>query len=287
MAADSKTTMERLSQYPWSAWGRMIVQIASLDLRRNMLSWRAGWIYFLAFAPAIPLSLNLVFGRHRYFNADFMSELMGGMVEIYYIRLGIFFGCLGIFLRLIRGEMVERSLHFYLLSPVRREVLLLGKFLSGAVSSVALFLTAITVDYFLTFGRYRAAGLDFIFHGPGMGQLAHYWLIAVLACLGYGSVFLLLSMFFRNPLPMAMLVMGWEAINPVLPSLLQRLSIASYLKHMMPVSVTAHGLFALFTVNTEPVPMGWAVLGVLVNVIVVVAYSCVRMRKLEIHYLSE
>jgi hypothetical protein len=46
--------------------------------------------------------------------------MCASIVQLYYIRLGVFFGCLGIFSRLIRGEMIERSLHFYLLSPVRR-----------------------------------------------------------------------------------------------------------------------------------------------------------------------
>jgi hypothetical protein len=34
--------------------------------------------------------------------------------------------------------MIERSLHFYLLSPVRREVLLLAKFAAGSISAVLL-----------------------------------------------------------------------------------------------------------------------------------------------------
>jgi hypothetical protein len=49
-----------------------------------------------------------------------IAEMCASIVQLYYIRLGVFFGCLGIFSRLIRGEMIERSLHFYLLSPVRR-----------------------------------------------------------------------------------------------------------------------------------------------------------------------
>ena len=69
-----------------------------------------------------------------------------------------------------------------------------------------------------------------------MGQLEAYLAIVVLACLGYGSVFLLLSMMFRNPTPAALLVFGWEAINPVMPSLLQKISVASYLRHLMPVT---------------------------------------------------
>ena len=103
---------------------------------------------------------------------------------------------------------------------------------------------------------FGAAGRDYVFNGPGLGQLEAYLAIIVLACLGYGAVFLLLSMMFRNPIPAAMLVLGWEAINPVLPSLLQRLSVAFYLRHLMPVEIGAQGLFALLTVKTEPVS-GW------------------------------
>lgn len=185
------------------------------------------------------------------------------------------------------GEMVERSLHFYLLSPVRREVLLLAKFAAGAISSLALFDAAVIADFALMYARYGAAGRDYIFNGPGLGQLGAYVLITTLACLGYGAVFLLLSMMFRNPAPAAMLVLGWEAINPVLPSLLQKLSVASYLRHLMPVSVPAEGIFALLTVETEPVP-GWAAcLGLLLLIAAVLSYSCYRIRSLEIRYTTE
>ena len=61
---------------------------------------------------------------------------------------------------------------------------------------------------------------------------------------------------FKNPTPGALLFLGWEAINPVLPSLLQKLSVASYLRHLMPVDIGAKGLIAVLTVETEPVA-GW------------------------------
>jgi hypothetical protein len=132
-----------------------------------------------------------------------------------------------------------------------------------------------------------ALGRDYLINGPGLDQLEAYVLIIVLACLGYGAVFLLLSMMFRNPTPAALLFLGWEAINPVLPSLLQKLSIASYLRHLMPVDIGAKGLFALLTVQTEPVS-GWiAILGLLVLIAVVLLYSCYRIRTLEIRYATE
>src|SRR6201998_3199661 len=121
-------------------------------------------------------------------------------MQFYYVRVGIFFGVLVIFSRLIRGEMIERSLHYYLLSPVRREVILLAKFFAGSVSSVVVFGTAVIADFILMYAGYGAAGQDYMLHGPGLGQIEAYLLIVVLACLGYGSIFLLLSLMFCNPI---------------------------------------------------------------------------------------
>lgn len=276
-----------LRQQPWALWWIQFRRFARIEIRRNLFTRRAWWIYFLAFIPAVLLLLHLVIDRHPDFNLSDDTAVLAGVVQLYYIRLGIFFGCLGIFSRLIRGEMVERSLHYYLLSPVRREVILLAKFFAGAVSAVALFGSAVLADFFLMYAGYGAAGRDYMVHGAGLGQIEAYLLIVVLACLGYGSVFLLLSLMFRNPMPSAMLLLGWEAINPVMPSLLQKFSVASYLRHLMPVSVPAEGIFALLTVETEPVAAWIAVLGLLGLIAAVLVYSCVRMRRLEIRYSTD
>jgi len=92
---------------------------------------------------------------------------------------------------------------------------------------------------------------------------------------------------FRNPTPAAMLVLGWEAINPVLPSLLQKLSVAAYLRHLMPLSIPGEGIFALLTVETEPVSAWAASIGLLILIAAVLAYSCYRIRTLEIRYTTE
>ena len=276
-----------VSSQPWSLWSTQANRVVRLELRRNLFSWRAAWIYFLAFAPTVIIALHVIIDRNVANQIAEDTDVLAGIMQFYYVRLAIFFGCLGIFSRLIRGEMVERSLHYYLLSPVRREVLLLGKFTAGSLSAIVLFGTAVLADFTLMYLRFGAAGYDFVFNGPGMGQLEAYLGITVLACLGYGSVFLLLSMLFKNPTPVAMLVMGWEAINPVLPSLLQKISVASYLRHLMPVKVPGEGIFALLTVSTEPVSPWVATFGVLLVTTAVVIVSCYRMRKLEIRYSTE
>ncbi len=272
---------------PWGLWWTQGRRLVRIEVRRNLFSWKATWIYFLAFVPAVIILIHLLIDTHPAFQLGEDTRVLAGVVEFYYIRLGMFFGCLGIFSRLIRGEMVERSLHFYLLAPVRREILLLAKFVAGSTSALLLFGTAILADFMLMYVGFGAAGKDYVFHGPGFGQLQAYLLIVVLACLGYGAVFLLLSMMFRNPMPAALLFLGWEAINPVMPALLQKISVASYLLHLMPVNVPGDGIFALLTVQTEPVPAWVAVLGLLILISVVLAYSCVRIRRLEIRYTTD
>ena len=59
----------------------------------------------------------------------------GGLI----LRTVVFFGCAWIFMNLFRGDIIDRSLHFYFLSPVRREVLVVGKYFSGLVTSIILF----------------------------------------------------------------------------------------------------------------------------------------------------
>lgn len=277
---------QRRSDVPWDLWWIQGRRLVAIEVRRNLFSWRAGWIYFLAFIPTVIILLHAILAIRHHPSISDDTNVLAGIIQLYYVRLAIFFCCLGIFSRLISGEMIERSLHFYLLAPVRREVLLLAKFTAGAITSLTLFVTAVAADFVLMYLP-SGAGRDYVFHGPGLGQLGAYLAITVLGCLGYGSVFLLLSMVFRNPTPAALLVLGWETINPVMPSLLQKISVASYLRHLMPIDIGAAGIFALLTVQTEAVP-GWAAaLGLLGLIAVVLCYSCYRMRTLEIRYATE
>jgi len=287
MTQTNSGSQDGISRQRWALWWLQAKRLIRIELRRNLFSWRASWIYFLAFIPTVIIAIHAAFGSYDLSSIGEDTQVLASIVQLYYVRLGVFFGCLGIFSRLIRGEMIERSLHFYLLSPVRREVLLLSKFVAGSVAALLLFVTATLADFALMYLPYGAGGRDYLINGPGLDQLEAYVLIIVLACLGYGAVFLLLSMMFRNPTPGALLFLGWEAINPVLPSLLQKLSVASYLRHLMPVDVGAKGFLALLTVETEPVS-GWvATFGLLLLIACVLLYSCYRIRTLEIRYTTE
>src|ERR1039457_5635895 len=68
-------------------------------------------------------------------------------------------------------------------------------------------------------------------------QLGSYMLVAALACIGYGAVFLMCGILFRNPMIPAAVVMVWENLNPFLPTVLKKISVIFYLKNLCPVEI--------------------------------------------------
>ena len=149
MLERANTFKKHLMEQPWGLWWLQARRLIRIEVRRNLFSWKASWIYFLAFIPTLIILIHLLFESHPAFALSDDTNVLAGIVQFYYIRLGVFFGCLGIFSRLIRGEMIERSLHLYLLSPVRREILLLAKFAAGSISALVLFGSAIIADFAL------------------------------------------------------------------------------------------------------------------------------------------
>ena len=276
-----------LAEQPWELWTRQIAAILRMDLRKNFLSRRGIWIYLLAFAPVVLILIHDLIDGPGSTSLRTDTEVLAGIFQFFYLRFAIFFGCLGIFTWLFRGEIIEKSLHYYFLAPVKREVLLFGKFLGGLLTSFTVFGLGISLSFILMYAHFGPAGEYYVFNGPGMGQLLSYVGVTALACIGYGSFFLTLSLLMKNPIIPAILILGWETFSPVLPTLVQRFSVTYYLKQLCPVSIPADGLMALFTVVSEPVSTVAAVLGPIVLAALVLGLACKFVRRLEISYVAE
>jgi ABC-type transport system involved in multi-copper enzyme maturation permease subunit len=249
---------------------------------------RSVWIYLIALGPAVIIglhALNSPLGRHCSISQD--TTILADIFQLFYLRVGIFFGCMGLFTWLFRGDVVEKSLHYYFLSPVRREVLIVGKFLAGLAGSSIIFGFSVLLSFALMYGHFGAAGRDFVFHGPGLGYLAAYLGVTVLGCLGYGSVFLAFSLVVKNPILLGAVVLLWETFHAVLPALLQKFSIIFYLKQLCPISVPPDGIMALFAVVTEPVSAWIAVPGLVLLSSAILVFACFRIRRTEISYLAD
>ena len=278
-----------LKEQPWPLYGSQIAFLVRNEVRRNLFSRRRIWVYFLSLVPVIFLLLRNIFG-HGQFEATYIEEntqALAILVQLYYLRLGVFFACMGIFTWLFRGEMVQRTLHYQFLAPVRREVLVLGKFLAGVIVSTVLFGFAVASCFYLTYSRFGPPGQAYMFGGPGLSQLGSYLLVTSLACLGYGAVFLALSLVFKNPIIPGVIIMGWETVSPVFPSWAQHLSVTFYLKHLCPVPIPAEGPMAIFTVLAEPVSPFVAVFGLCCLTVAILVLSCILIHRIEIIYTAE
>src|SRR6266403_5285645 len=224
-------------EQPWRLYGSQVSILVRNEVRRNLFTRRRIWIYLLALVPALIILTHVIFDRNQPSGSALESntQVLAGIVQLYYFRLGIFFSCMAIFTWLFRGEMVERTLHYQFLVPVRREVLVVGKFLAGALIAIALFETAVLACFYFMYSRFGTAGKSYVFDGPGLAQLGSYLLVTALACLGYGAVFLALSLLFKNPIIPGVVIMGWETIATIFAAWAQRLSVTFYLKHLCPV----------------------------------------------------
>ncbi len=220
------------------------------------------------------------------------SVMFAGVFQFFFLRLAIFFGCLGIFMNLFRGEILDRSLHFYFLAPVRREVLMAGKFLAGLLATCAIFVTSELLQTVAFLWHFSPGARDvYLYHNHGLEHAAMYVGVTVLACVGYGAFFLVAGMLFRNPILPAAAILIWEAINPFLPTVLKQLSVIYYLKSLCPVDFpTPPGtppVMALLISGSDPISAPVAVLGILIVAMLALYASSLQVRRMEINYTSE
>ena len=160
--------------------------------------------------------------------------IFAGIFQYFYLRLAIFFGCLGIFMYLFRGEMSNRTLHYWFLAPARREVLLVGKYAAGLIASAVIFGGGALLTFAAMVWPHDAVEVQAYWNAGGLGHAFWYVAAAMLGCVGYGSVFLAVGMYFRNPIISAAVLLAWEGINGILPHLLQKMSVLYYLQSLCP-----------------------------------------------------
>lgn len=269
-------------------WLTQIAAIVRLEMRKTFFARRGLWVYLLALMPLVIFAghsaIMMYFHRRCDFGED--TNIFAGIFQILDLRLVLFFGCLGIFSNLFRGEMLDRSLHFYLLSPVRREVLLAGKYLAGLLAAVTIFTTSTILQFVALYVHFPySTVMSYLNEGGGYRHLFAYAGVTVLGCIGYGSVFLLAGALFRNPMVPSAIVLVWESINAFVPKLLQKFSVIYYLKSLCPIEAPPDvGPFSMLIVNPEPIAPGIAIVGMLLFTILVLIVAARQVRRIEINY---
>ncbi len=274
----------------WSLWLRQIRAILRIEVKKNFWGRRAWLLYLLAAIPVFFMFLLVTVDtegsvadiRERWtmVQEGFAAYIYKGLI----LQTIVFFGCAWIFMNLFRGEVVDKSLHYYFLCALRREVLVAGKYLSGLLASVVLFtLSTAGSLFFLYYARGYPANVNYLLDGPGLKQCLTYIGITILACAGYGAVFLVIGLFFRNPIIPGLLVYFWEWANFVMPPVLKKISIVHYLRSLSPVPIS-EGMLATVV---DPTPAWISVPSMIVFTAVVLVFASIRIRRLQINYGNE
>ena len=273
-------------------WLTQIAAILRLEMRKTFLARRGLWVYLLAAFPLLPFSGHSIemITRHRPCDFGQDTNIFASIFQLLDLRVVIFFGCLGIFMNLFRGEILDRSLHYYFLAPVRREVLVVGKYLAGLIAACLIFTTSTMLQWAAMYAHFPSSVIiTYLRDGHGAAHLAAYATTALLGCIGYGSVFLLTGTLFRNPIFPAAGILIWESINSFLPAVLQKFSVIYYLKSIVPIDspLSTGTPFSLLTVNVDPVAPAFAIVGMLVFTALVLVIAALQVRRMEINYGSD
>jgi ABC-type transport system involved in multi-copper enzyme maturation permease subunit len=259
--------------------------IVRRELGAQLLRRRGAWIYVLAFLPPCLITIHALRGGHHLRLED-ETGLLASVFQLFYLHVALLIGCAAVFTRSLRGDILDRSLHYYLLAPLRRELLVLGKLLGGLLAVGAVFEVAVLVS-FVTMFNHSPEGREFLRNGPALEHLGAYLGTTALGCVGYGAVFLALGLAFRNPTLPALVVFGLESLSGVLPPLLQRATVTYYLKPLCPVPVPRAGWSGVFAVVVEPTATWLAVAGFFVLTAAVLALASLWVRRLEVNYTTD
>ena len=282
-------TAEPLPVIDWSQVRRQLWGVLRLELRGTLFSKRMLATLFLALAPVGLVALWAITPLPR--------EIAGGPMDavkifsvffVFYLGVSVFLSCLIVFMSLFRNELQEKTLHYYYLSPVRREVVVVAKYLAGLVTVVGIYVVGTVLFYMLMVIPWGFGELSrHMLRGPGLGNLTAYVGLSVLCCIGYGAIFLLAGLLIRNPVVVAVLVGVWEYLVPLLPVFLKKFTIGHYIQSMYPIPVQMEGIFDLLAVFAEPPPTYVAVPSLILVSVGFVALACWRARIMEVSYGGE
>ena len=248
-------------------WLRQLGSVLSVELRRTLWTRRALPLWLLAGVPVAAICLALLAPLApppQVFHHIFTTLVVG---------VGVFFGTAVAQTKLLRGEIVAHTLHYHLLSPISRDVLVVGKYLAGLAGTSGVFVAVTVVCHAV----HAIWGGEVLPAGDGPPPLLPRLAVVVLGCAAYGALFLLFGALFRNPvLPVAGLL-GWELLQFALPPTLKAISVAHYLQGLLSDPAAAQAAS-----DAASVPPAWECALVLAGLAVcAVALACHRLRRLE------
>jgi ABC-type transport system involved in multi-copper enzyme maturation permease subunit len=267
----------------WASWRRQALVIAASEVRRRLLSRGALALLVLAGAPVVLCGVRFALAMFTNIGPpDHAAEVAYAILyRSVLLRLTVFFGCMIVFTPMIRGDILDRSLHYWFLAPVRRSVLAAGKFTAGLAVTLPVFGATTLLTWLLVTASHGWVELSRKLASPaGLGEAAAYLAATWLACLGYGGVFLAVGIVFKQPIVPALGILGWESLLFLMPAALKKISVVHYVESLLPIA-PPEGPLAIIAQPASP----WiAVPGVVLVAAAALLFAARRLKRTEILY---
>ena len=289
---------------PKRLWWRQIRAVMDIEIKKHFWGKRSLALYLLTMLPVLVVAINAYNVRNgmRYeqkfeqyedgtkarpegderFTLTTQTAGFARFYSGFLLQVITFFTCLRIFLGLFRVELMERGLHFYFLSPIRRDLLVVGKFLSGFLPASLLLGVVTILCVFLHYLPYGwSVSRAYLFDGPGLAHGLAYLGTTVMACLGYGTLFFLFGFFFKNSVVPAVILFIYEVFSFLWPALLKKFTIIFYLQSITPIPTVS----SAFAIVAEPVGLGFSLPGFLLFTAGAIAMISFFIRRMDIRYI--
>lgn len=246
-------------------WGRSAGRVSGFYFFLGRKSVRTRLFAALGLIPvalAVAVRIAMV-GRPEEIMTFFNDTLMTFFLQFYIVIVALFFGTS------ICGEEVEgKTLPYISTKPVPRSAIIAGKF--GA--SFLLQSIMVAVGLTLSFGIMNAERV----FSAGMPQLFLRSVAALLlGVAAYTALFAFLGTLLKRSIIIGLIFgLGWENVIQYFPGSTQKLSVAHYLKSLLPYHAAGGGKYSFLLYRLEPTSAALSVLTLVLITAVFLAAAC-------------
>ncbi len=244
-----------------------ILRVFSFYFFLGKKSGRARTFFLLSSAAVLMAIIIRTYRLAGYWTEDgqviFQNFLMVFFLQFLIVLLGLFYGS-----SLVGEELDNRTLPYLTSRPVRRAAIILGKYLAYLSLTTIMLVFAVILSYLVL-------NLDPEFRPGDLLTVLRYSAILWLGLAAYLAFFSFLGTWLKKPMLVGLAFgFGWESVIQYFPGTTQKLSVAHYLKSLLPQYASSSGKLGFLFIRLEPTRPVLAVIILAGIILVFLALAC-------------
>jgi len=217
-----------------------IRNIFSFFFKTGLRSKRTKLFFFFSLIPVVILIIvkivEILHPGNKISTLNLFSDVgLTFYFQLFIQLLSLFYGS-----SVISDEIENKTLVYLTTSPVSKSSILIGKFMANFIISAIIILVGLFISYLIP-------NFNSFLELKHIQEILTYCVVALLAILAYSSLFTLLGSFLKKSVLIGIVfIFGWESIVQFLPGSTQKLTIAHFVKSLLPNSFSGKAGFLIF-----------------------------------------